>query len=384
MGWAGLKNTLFGTITVSVKGQDLEKLINTIYRHGIVLWHVRRISVHEFYFNMYPHAFKRLRPIIRHSGVKLKIVKRQGFPFFWQRLYKRKGFLIGLALGVLIVYALSSFVWFVDVSGNKRLSTQQILQQAGAIGIRPGIWRSEVDTAQAARRLKESIPQAAWVGVTLKGTRVEIQIVEKVDRPAPKPGKGNLIAAKTGLVTDVLVIKGVPQVSEGQTVKKGQTLITAENLPAAEGFVRARVWYTGKGAAKLVDEGVKPTGNTSTSLRIKIGSKVIILTGRKSPFTLYREQTSSKSLPQWRNIHIPVEIITVTYQEMVHYKKVMSKSDALRAAEIAAKEDLQTQLPEKVKLLGQHLFLPKTIDPNVVLVNIDAETLEEIAVHQAT
>ncbi len=379
---AGLRERLTGVLVVECRGEGLERLINAAHTRGIVLWDIRRVSPTAALFKMAAVDFRRLRPVIRRRGIKLKIRRKRGLPFVIQRLKKRKGILLGAAAGAAVIYALSSFVWFIDVQGNNKLSAQQVLEAARTLGLERGVWRSQVDPASIARRLKEKLPQTAWVGVSQQGTRVLIKIVEKVERPPAKPGKGDLVAAGTGLVTDVLVLKGTSQVKEGQMVKKGQSLIAAGGLPAAQGFVRARVWYTGTGEAKLKDEGVKPTGNTSTGLRIKIGAKVIILTNKKSPFALYTEEVSAKSLPQWRNIRIPVELITVRYREMTHFQTEMSREEALQAAESKAKEDLERKLPQGAKIVKQQLKPVPVKDHNLVRVDIDVETQEEIAVHR--
>ncbi len=377
-----LREGVFGTITVAARGEKLEKFLNSAYAKGVILWDIRRLAPNSIMFKMYPWTFKRLRPAVRSSKTQVKIVKRQGAPFFGQKVLARKGILVGAALCGLILYALSIFIWFVDVAGNKKLSELQVLQVAESMGIKPGILRSQVDTVRAARELKEKLPQAAWVDVSVNGTRVVIEIVEKVEKPAPKLGKGNLTAAKSGLVTDVMVIKGTAQIREGQTVKSGDTLITADGYPVAQGFVRARVWYSGTGLVQLKEEGVRPTGNSSNSLRIKIGTKVIILTGKQNPYKLYKEEVSSKSLPQWRNFHIPVEIITVQYREMVAYKKELTREEALQEAKVKAKAELQGKLPAEVKVLKSKETVYPVKDPNLVKFMIDLETLEDIAIHK--
>jgi similar to stage IV sporulation protein len=376
-----LRDGLFGSITVAAKGERLEKFLNSAYAKGVILWDIRRPTPTSIVFKMNPWTFRRLRKAVRSSQTKVKVVERQGAPFFWQKILKRKGILVGVALCSLILYVLSTFIWFIDVAGNKKMNELQVLQVAQSLGLKTGIFRSRVDTSRVAREMKEKLPLAAWVGVSVHGTRVVIEIVEKVEKPAPKAGKGNLTAAKSGLVTDVLVIKGTSQIQEGQTVKSGQTLILADNGPVAQGFVRARIWNSGTGIAKLKEEGVKETGNTSDSLRIKIGTKVIILTGKQSPFKLYKEEQSSKSLPQWRNIRIPVEIITVHYREIATYKREMSREEALNEAKEMAKADIAAKIPPDVKVISKKETLFPSKDPNLVKFMIDVETLEDIAVH---
>ncbi|HEX3015325.1 MAG TPA: sporulation protein YqfD [Desulfobacteria bacterium] len=377
-----VKEFLFGSLRVIAKGDRLDKFINLANRKGIEIWQVRYVNPKQAVFCMHPDQFHRLRSVVRHSGLRLKIRRKSGLPFLLHKIEKRKGLITGFVLICLTIFIASRFVWFVEVKGNKKLSAQQVLNVAQELGIKPGIWRGTVDPTAAGRELKERMPQAAWVGVTVHGTKVQIELVEKVEPPAPKPGKGNLLAAKTGLVTDVLVIKGTPVVHEGQTVKKGQLLVSADSLPAAQGFVRARVWYSGVGTAKLKDEGVAPSGNTATSIRIKIGTKVIILTGKKSPFTLFKVETESKSLPQWRNIRIPVEILTVNYQEMKPYKKEFSKEQALKLATDLAMEKLTAKLPTGVKVINKRTLVETEKDSNIIRVRAEAETTEEIAVHQ--
>ncbi|HWJ03201.1 MAG TPA: sporulation protein YqfD [Verrucomicrobiae bacterium] len=377
-----LRESLTGVLTVVGDGGHLEGFINGIREKGIVLWEVRRVQPTVIRFKIQPEFYNLLRPIVRATGVKVRIIKRSGLPFFWRRLKKRKGIMAGVACCGLILYALSSYVWFIDVKGNAKVNTLQILKAADEAGLKRGMWRKQVNTGKAAREIKEKVPQAAWVGVSVQGTRVLVEIVEKVEKPPAKPGKGALLAAKTGLISDVMVIKGTPQVKEGQTVKKGQVLIGADSFPAAQGFVRARVWYTGVGIAKVVEEGVEPTDNTSTSLRIKIGTKVIILTGKKSPFALFKEEVKVNSLPQWRNMTIPVEVITVTYQEMQSYKHTITREEALKLAEERARADLKSKLPPDVKILKEKTTLEPVKDSNTIRVHIDVETLEEIAVHQ--
>jgi len=379
---ARIREGIFGTLVVAVSGESLERFINSVHRRGIVMGDILIRGPQQASFKISPSDFHRLRPAVRHSGVRLKILRKAGLPFQLRQIGRRKGALAGVVAACAIIYLLSSFVWFIDVHGNKKLSRQQIIQVAQSSGVRTGIWRSRVDPGRLARDLKEKIPQTAWVGVSVQGTRVLIEVVEKVEKPAPLEGKGNLLASKTGLVTDVLVLKGVPQVKEGEMVKTGQPLIVAENIPAAQGFVRARIWYTGSGMAKLKDEGLKPTGRSSSGVRIKIGAKVIILTGKQSPFPLFKEAVDTKSLPKWRNISLPVEFITVRYEEMTHYTNVMSKEEALKSAEEQAKADLQAKLPAGVKVLHQRVHPGPEKDPNIVRFNIDVETLEDIAVHQ--
>ena len=84
--------------------------------------------------SLLPEDFFRLLPIRRKSGVRIRIQKKQGLPFFYRRSLKRKAFFIGIFLCLAGLYILSQFIWNIHVEGNYANSTQTILNS----WMRPG------------------------------------------------------------------------------------------------------------------------------------------------------------------------------------------------------------------------------------------------------
>ena len=87
-----------------------------------------------------------------------------------------------------------------------------------------------MDLNQIAKALQEQLPDAAWIGVERRGTDVKIKISEKIRPSIPKEA-GNLVASHAGLVKEIMVIQGIPQVHEGEIVRAGQVLITQAPNP---------------------------------------------------------------------------------------------------------------------------------------------------------
>lgn len=74
---------LRGAVRIKVTGGDIETLINTITEQRLSVWDLRAQDGRQAEMSiLLPHFF-RLRPIVKGTGRRVKIVHRSGFPFFW-------------------------------------------------------------------------------------------------------------------------------------------------------------------------------------------------------------------------------------------------------------------------------------------------------------
>jgi similar to stage IV sporulation protein len=180
----------------------------------------------------------------------------------------------------------------------------------------------------------------------------------------------------------VLVLNGHPAVKEGDTVSPGQVLISGEIPPLEEppkpgegqkqgeeaklkkpsrfvharGIVRARVWYDGYGEAKFVETGIRRTGRSQTRVSIKFNGKEIILSGNQNiPYELYDTETFVKTIPQWRNLEVPVELVTLKYFETAQYREERGSEGARRLAGERALAEATGRIPETARLINSSL-----------------------------
>ena len=101
---------------------------------------------------------------------------------------------------------------------------------------------SVIDCKELAAMLRKQFDAFTWVSVKQEGTRLLIQVKESTDPEAnvenneKKETEGtnpanlptDLIADKNGVITSMITRKGVPMVSVGDTVKKGDLLVKGE------------------------------------------------------------------------------------------------------------------------------------------------------------
>lgn len=405
-----LLNYLDGYVTITLPEECLEKFVNMATTRGIYLWGITGAIGKRVALNVRRKDVQPLRHVARMTRCRFQIIHRYGLPFYVGRLRRRRALVGGALFFVVVLYALSSFVWFIDITGNNAVDDEKIAGVLRKAGLHRGVPKWSLDTAELEKAVMQQVGGLAWVGVTVDGTRVVVKVVEKVLPPDNGEHPVDLVAKKDGLIKEILVLSGHPLVQEGDTVIAGQVLISAAIPPPevneedekntgileedeprppvqyvhARGIVRARVWYDEYKEIKLEERITRPTGREITKLCMKIGGKEIILMGpRQAPYAHYAEHAEVKRPPQWRNINVPVEFITVKYVEQEIYINKLSRAEARNLAGDRAMEELRGRMPGDVKILQTKLQEVKTAsEEDIVRVRLQVETLEEITVEK--
>ncbi|HHX75650.1 MAG TPA: sporulation protein YqfD, partial [Firmicutes bacterium] len=272
-----------------------------------------------------------------------------------------------------------------------------ILNLAGEAGAYRGLLKERLDTDAVANRMLIAEPKLEWVGLQLEGTRLIIKVVEAKQPELELQGPADLVAAKDGLVTDVLVIMGEARVKPGDTVRRGQVLIEGvlrpetpwgepsagkEPIPVrARGEVIARVWYEGYGEASLIDTIHVRTGKRISSWTLLVDGQPVLKVGRSTvPYRDYDREIVSTRLLE-RILRFPVELVTETCYEVLYLeKREISRDEAFALAVRRAKTLAELQLPAGETVEAEQLTEGETGSPDIVAVRCILETSENIAV----
>lgn len=393
-----------GRIFFIARGDQLASFLNQVLKDGVIVYHTQK-SEQGMRAQLKLADFRRLRRAARQTHTRVHIMAKYGWPFIAARWWRRKGLLTGIAMIALVLTVLSQLVLSISVLGNHNVLATDVLERAEKLGLKTWAYSKDLDLNQIAKALQEQLPDAAWIGVERNGTDVLIKISEKTRPSIPKEA-GNLVARHAGIVKEITVIQGIPQVHEGETVRVGQVLITqalnpglsstpvapnstVNNLnsskltpPAsmARGFVRARVWYRAEKQIPLVEDKAEESGRVAMGWGIKFGSRVIMVTMQDSPFEQDNKEVTSHSLKPWRNWRFPVEVIRVKYKELhnVHFER--SIAEARQLAEETARTEVQKKMTPGVLVVVENVkVLP--INPGAERVRVEVETYEDLAVY---
>ena len=235
-----------------VTGEETLRFVNLCRNNGIELRHlVRRENAIQMEIDA--KNFKKLRPLVRKTHVKIHILNRHGPAFFFYRHNRRWWFLLGMTVFAGMIYILSLFVWQIDIDGNRKYTDALILQALAKMDVKTGCRKSEIDLQGIEEELRIMYNEITWVSASITGTKLQIELREgdlkisgssgggqtgnvkrvenRENNPKTQNGESetdlpaNLVADEDAIITNLVVRRGTVAVRYGDEVKKGDVLI---------------------------------------------------------------------------------------------------------------------------------------------------------------
>lgn len=213
-------------------------------------------------------------------GGSAKVLRRRGVKKGLRRARGRKLLLAALALLLAAVFALSTFLWELEVSGNTTLTQAEILEAMAELGVGAGSFGLRIDNEQLRSHMQQKLGKLIWLTVRVSGSRAQVQVRERREKPKIQEEKqpGNVLAVKTGQVARLSVLEGKALVKPGDMALAGETLITGTltdkqeetRLVHALGEVWARTWYVRSLQIPLELTEKGPDNREKTKLALKI------------------------------------------------------------------------------------------------------------------
>lgn len=224
MAW--LWRFLFGYLTIKIYGDFGELLLNKAAKNGIKIWNLS-YSKGVITGNILIDNFFKLRNIRHGTRCKIKIHKRHGLRFFTNKYKNRIGFFIGLLMFCGVLYALSNFIWVINVEGNEKLTTKEIISSCKKIGIYEGVPKTKINSKYDSQRLQLTQAGIAWCSFNIEGSVLtvnlsEIAVSDKEERKTPS----NIKASFDGKIKKINIASGNVVVKVGDTVSKGDLLVS--------------------------------------------------------------------------------------------------------------------------------------------------------------
>lgn len=216
---------IIGFLEVEFSGDITEVILNICAKHGISLWNIKRKDKKIRCF-MTVSSFRVLPDIARKSGIRVHILKKIGLPFIINRYKRRFGIPVGAAVFFSFLYFMSCFVWNVKVEGNKAVSENEILSTCETFGIKEGVLKSSIDPQIAKQKLLLEQNKLAWASVNVEGCMVTVNVTEAKEKEQDNSIATNITAAADGIITKIDVTSGNCLVKVGDTVAKGQLLVS--------------------------------------------------------------------------------------------------------------------------------------------------------------
>lgn len=346
-----LLNFLKGYYKIFICGCGMERFLNLCGNKGVLLWKLaRKKGGYEFYVSK--NAYESLLSVREKTNTTIEIEGKYGLPFFLYRYRKRKLFFVGMAGCLVLIYILSLFIWDIQIVGTVRYTEEEIEKYLMEKEISTGIRKKRINCPDLEEEIREDFPDAAWVSCDIEGTRFRVHLketiddVEQADNVSEDKEPKDIVASKSGTITSIITRNGTPLVKKGETVKKGDTLISGiiylynefdelleTSLIRADGDIKAKTIYQYEDSFDLSYYEKSYTGAEVVSYSICFGDYRFSIPGQKIPYENYDKIEENHQLKIGHNIYLPFALEKRRVQEYLPVKKTYQEADARKKAE---------------------------------------------------
>lgn len=218
-------------VGVRLTGRQTERFIKLCGMNGIEL---RRLAKEDdgkgYRFVIWADEFLLLRPYLKKTKCRARVISREGAPFYLKRHRKRWLFPVGVLVGAAVLFGLSQFIWKIDIVGNVHYTDDVIYRFLEEQEVEFGTLKASVYTAGLEENIRNHFEDITWVSVQLIGTHMTVSVKEddQLEAEVPETENSHIVAAREGIITSIVVRSGQTKLREGDTIAAGQILISGE------------------------------------------------------------------------------------------------------------------------------------------------------------
>lgn len=310
---------LKGFLTLKITGASPQWALNRFAEEGIAFWDV----CWQDDFTLRLCVFKKDGSKAEECAVKAMcdcaVEDFTGLSYALEKLKKRPLLIISVLIAAVIMTVLPQYILFYQVTGNETVETEAILRALDEIGVGFGTPGVQIKPQWVKNHLLNVIEDLEWVTVTQNGCRAQVVVRERTHKPATKNRKGlaHVIATQSGIITEQSVYAGQPLYEVGNTVNKGDILVSGlvdlEHTYAverAEAEIYARTWRSSEVITPISCTEKSYTGDTWRCVWLQIGDKRIKIFGNSGISTASCDKmTKITEMTLPGDLRIPVSLV---------------------------------------------------------------------------
>ena len=383
-------NYIIGYIRISIEGYYIERFINICRNNKIAIWNLKRDKNVKLELNVGIKDLKRVAKIAKKTKCKMRITKKKGLPFLFNRYKKRKLFFAFLIAIIIILAISSNFIWNIQIVEEDKDTMENLYQDVIDSGLTIGTMKSKINTKDIINKVRLKRDDIAWMGIELKGTNAIVKVVKATAKPDIIDDEDycNIVSDKQGIITKISAQNGTIAIKVGDTVNVGTILIngwmegkyTGIRYVHAKGEIQAKVWHT---KSKKIPYNVterKETGNIENKYKIKINNFEINLSKRLSKFQIYDTIVLDNKFKMFSDFYLPISLEKITNKEIKEEQKKYSVEEAKNLGVEELQKELDNEIENKEKIVNKIINTYEKEDG--IEVYVTYEVLEDIGTNE--
>lgn len=373
-----LFRSIKGYVRICLRGGSPERFLNLCSVRGLRIWKIACRDKGEYEAYMTVADVKRVKPLVRKSGVRFRITGRFGLPFFVFRNRKRWYYAAGLGAFFMLLYTMTLFIWDIEFEGNYRYTEDNLKNCLEKTDLRCGILKKKVNCEELEAFMRTDLPEITWVSASVTGTRLVVRIREnQVLSAIPQTDETpcDLVAGTSGVIRSMIVRSGIAKVSVGDTVEEGQILVSGR-IPVmgdnGEEITSHLVRADADIEAEIVVEYEKEipfsrrlrihTGQTRKGLYVKAGpwsaAALFPAFGKREEWDYYMEEHQAVLFSDYC---LPFYLGIIEGKRMVSYEKAYTKQELSVLAQREEKKEAEKLEEKGVQILENNDRIEKSV-----------------------
>lgn len=358
--------------------------------------HVQENFEHEYIFYIKNSDLYKLKEASIKTGINFEVIKESGLFVVLKRNFKRKIFFISIFLAVISLYLMTLFIWQIKITGCVNRNEAEIMELINLNGFHYGLLKNKCDCEAIEEIIRNNFDDVLWVSAAIDGTGLFIQIKENTylnDKLALNDETADLSSDVDGKIISIVTREGVPIVSIGDEVKKGDILISGVKEfvnDAGEIYKTEHVYADGDVIAEQVksyewkySRNIKVRNYDSN----KYGFRIDVLDKKVFEFepdineNLIEVKSKDKILVIGNDFYLPVNVKTNRYRLYTLEKRTLSDEALTLLANIHYKMFCVREQLKGVDIIEKNATI--SFDKNYCTVKAAFVTHEKVGVHTA-
>ena len=343
-----------GSDTVVIKpscDSEGENALDILRENGIVFNSLHRDSEGRICFEISHRNNSETASLLDKNGIRVYSIYMHGFPSFLRRYKRRPGIAVGLAVFMLVIWFSTKIIWNIEVVGGTEADEETVTERLSGLGCSVGSFIPGIDFYGLCTEYLSKYSDTAWISVNIIGNTAEVRFLESREKniqiDSSKPA--NIVASTDGLIEYVNTFSGASVVSDGDTVVKGQLLISgvvenkndlSNRYVRADGCVMAKTYHEISVDIPMTYEKRIYDGSPLKKTALSIFGAEIPLGGGDIDVSAAVESESVKDrLCIFGDIVLPVTKYTTFYYpyHTESAQRTKEEADMLAQAEMAAR-----------------------------------------------
>lgn len=387
-----------GYVYVHLTGYAPERFLNLCGSHNILIWNLKPTE-DGYYFCISVDGYRSLKPILRKTKTRARILKKIGFPFLLFRYRRHKVYAVGIFVSAALLFYCSGFVWNIEVKGNSYLSEETIIafltEEHAGFGCR----KNNIQCEELEEKLRTAYEEVIWTSIKIYGTKMTVELQESLLAKEAYEQKeeqvNDIVAKKDGIISSIVTRTGTPLVLAGTQVKEGDVLvsgrvgienddgeITSYFYPGADADIIAEVQFSYEEEIEIAYQKKRKTGNQKVSYGIRFLDYQIKNPFFSNDFVQYDVLETAQQLHVTDNFYLPVYLTKEVYEEYEEEPAFYTKEQAKEIAVSHFNQYLKNLDEKGIQILEKNVMIEKENQKYVVTGTVEA--YESIVSYQPT